>query len=92
MGSNRIAIKTSSFLNYERLVVLLFHELGHHVVWAMRVAKEPEKSKLFELYGLTQDRLQKWNDNEIGYAISLIEEDPDTLSYGVWMEYRLLFS
>ena len=91
-GSHLIKIKTSSFLNYERFVVVLFHELGHHVIYAMMNTPEAKQSELFALYGLSKDRILKWKQDEKGYAITLSEEDPDTLSYGVWMTYRLLFS
>ncbi len=91
MGRNKIWIKTSSMDNYERLVVVLFHELGHHVVHAMTYSPEPKKSELFHLYGLTPERIGQWERQDKGYAITLTEEDPDTLSYGTWMTYRLLF-
>ena len=87
----RIAIKTSSFLNYDRFVVVLFHELGHHVIHAIIHSQEPKRSELLKLYGLEEDHIQKWKNNEKGYIGVLTEEDPDTLSYGVWMVYRLLF-
>ena len=90
-GSHKIAIKTSSFLRYDRFVVVLFHELGHHVIHAMMHSPEPKRTELLNLYGLTEDHIEKWKQNEKGYAVTLTEEDPDTLSYGVWMTYRLLF-
>ena len=90
-GANKIAIKTSSFLNFNRFIVVLFHELGHHVIHAMIHSSETKRTELLKIYGLDEDHIQKWIQNEKGYAITLTEEDPDTLSYGVWMTYRLLF-
>ena len=76
---------------YNRLIQVIFHELGHHVVFTLSRAPLNGRDELFSLYGLTPDRIPKWQNQEKGYEITLTEEDPDTLSYGVWTVYRLLF-
>ncbi len=86
-----IQIDSSVLLNYERLIQVIFHEVGHEIVFTMRNISYPKQNELLARFGLTRDRLKQWQNDEIGYAITLNEEDPDTLSYGVWWTYYLYF-
>lgn len=91
LGEYRIEIVNYVLDNYERLIQVIFHEIGHHVVWAMRSNTGLEQEMLLDLYGLTKDRVVEWMQDAKGYEITLMEEDPDTLSYGVWWTYLLYF-
>lgn len=86
-----IQIDSSVLLNYERLIQVIFHEVGHEIVFTMRNNSYPKQNELLARFGLTRDRLKQWQNDEIGYAITLNEEDPDTISYGVWWTYYLYF-
>ena len=90
-GEYRIEIANYVLENYERLIQVIFHEIGHHIVWAMRTTSGLEQEMLFDLFGLNQNRIPKWEKDEKGYEITLNEEDPDTFSYGVWWTYLLYF-
>ena len=91
IGSDKISIKRSIFDRLERVIQIVFHELGHHVIWYAMDENYPDHIRLLHKYGLTKDRIKQWKRHEIGYEISLTEEDPDTLSYGVWWTYLLYF-
>ena len=47
--------------------------------------------RLQELYGITDERMDSWRRNEQGYEVPTSEEDPDTLSYGVYLMWGTFF-
>ena len=90
-GAYLVQIESGLLYQYERLIQVIFHEVGHHIVYTMMNNLYPRQNELFNRFGLTKERIEKWQNNEIGYAITLNEEDPDTISYGVWWTYYLYF-
>ena len=47
--------------------------------------------KLKEIYGITDDRIAAWENNVMGYEVVTFEEDPDTLSYGIYILWATFF-
>ena len=85
-----ILIREELFADFERLVEVVFHELGHIVTFEIR--KAPDGGKfLKDLYGITDDRVCSWEQHRMGYEVTTSEEDPDTLSYGVYTLWATFF-
>ena len=68
----------------------ILHELGHIVTFEMMRGGANGK-RLQELYGITDERMDSWRRNEQGYEVPTSEEDPDTLSYGVYLMWGTFF-
>ena len=86
----RISIRQEILDDFERLIEVLFHELGHMV--AFEIIRNTENSNnLKEIYGITDERIASWNKQEMGYEVVTSEEDPDTLSYGVYTLWATFF-
>ena len=68
----------------------LFHELGHMVAFEI-LRKTSHGAKLKEMYGITDQRLISWENKTMGYEVITSEEDPDTLSYGVYTLWLAFF-
>ena len=47
--------------------------------------------KLKEIYGVTDERIASWHEGKMGYEVPTSEEDPDTLSYGVYTLWATFF-
>lgn len=90
-GQNRIEIDSAVLEDYERLIQVLFHEAGHHIVWSMYNLSSEDAKRQRERFGISEDRVRKWYSNEMGISVPVTEEDPDTLSYGVWMTWCIYF-
>lgn len=88
LGAGRIGLVRSDFENYPRLIQVLFHELGHFVVWGMLSQHQPAQMRRF---GVTEARVQAWKRRDMGIEVPVTEEDPDTLSYGVYTNWMILF-
>ena len=88
---NTIFIRTEISTDLERLIEVIFHELGHMVAFEI-LRNTPNSNKLKELYGITDQRIEKWNNKVMGYEVVTFEEDPDTLSYGVYVLWKAFFS
>lgn len=87
---NHLSFRAEILPDLERMVEIIFHELGHIV--AFEIQKENEGSRrLMELYGITDERVQSWRQNQMGYEVVTAEEDPDTLSYGVYTLWATFF-
>lgn len=86
----KISIREAVLDDFERLIVVLFHELGHMVVFEIMRNTELS-SRLKEIYGITDERIESWNKKEMGYEVITSEEDPDTLSYGVYTLWATFF-
>lgn len=86
----RISIRQEILDDFERLIEVFFHELGHMV--AFEILRNNENSNnLKTIYGITDERISSWNKQEIGYEVVTSEEDPDTLSYGVYTLWATFF-
>ena len=86
----RILIRDAVLDDFERLIEVIFHELGHMVVFEI-LRNSNLSEKLKEIYGITNERIQSWNNKEMGYEVVTSEEDPDTLSYGVYTLWATFF-
>ncbi len=85
---NRIDIREELLPDIERIIELIFHELGHIVAFEI---KKTNSAALKSIYGLTDERIRSWDRNEMGYEVPTSEEDPDTLSYGVYTLWGTFF-
>ena len=86
---NTIFIRKELVTDKVRLVELLFHELGHMV--AFEIIRGNNKEKFKQIYGLTEERINSWQLGTMGYEVPTSEEDPDTLSYGVYTLWGTFF-
>ncbi len=87
---NRISFRAELLPDLERMIELIFHELGHIV--AFEIMRENKNSRrLMELYGITDERVLSWREGKQGYEVPTSEEDPDTLSYGVYTLWATFF-
>lgn len=87
-GTRQIGIPDGTFADYPYLLQVLFHELGHFVVFSMWDGKNKAQ---MERYGITPERVRSWHDGDMGLEVPTGEEDPDTLSYGVYTTWLILF-
>ena len=71
----------------EKTLAVLIHELGHYV--CHRASYDGEYAKI---YGITKDRVESWGRGDVHNGITTSEEDPDTLSYGVYTNWAILFA
>lgn len=85
---HRLGIRQGVFRNYPRLIQVLFHELGHFVVWSMWSGTNEEQMNRF---GITAQRIKSWHNREMGLKVPTGEEDPDSLSYGVYTTWLIHF-
>ncbi len=86
----RLSFREELLTDLERMVEIIFHELGHIV--AFEILRENENSQALKaLYGITDDRVRSWRENAQGYEVPTSEEDPDTLSYGVYTLWATFF-
>ncbi len=86
----RISIRKEILDDFERLIEVLFHELGHMVAFEI-IRKNENSNTLKQIYGITDDRISSWDRQEMGYEVVTFEEDPDTLSYGVYTLWATFF-
>ena len=87
----KISIREEILEDFERLIVVVMHELGHIVTYEIR-SSVSIGIFLKDLYGITEERVRSWNQNEMGYEVITSEEDPDTLSYGVYTMWATFFA
>lgn len=88
---NTILIRKELSNDLVRIVELIFHELGHMVAFEI-LRNTPSSNKLKEIYGITDQRIEQWNNKVMGYEVVTFEEDPDTLSYGVYVLWATFFN
>ena len=69
-------------------ILIFVHELGHFVVWGMLSQHRPDQMRRF---GISDARVQAWKRRDMGMEVPVTEEDPDTLSYGVYTNWMILF-
>lgn len=86
---NTIFIRKELMGNKERLVELIYHELGHMI--AFEILRGNNREKFKQIYGLTEERINSWQLGTMGYEVPTSEEDPDTLSYGVYTLWDSFF-
>ena len=86
-----IEVRYALLADLERLVTVLFHELGHQLLFAMWNADDARAQALRALYEITPARAARWSEPSTPDCLSHGEKDPDTLSYGVYTAFGLLF-
>lgn len=90
-----LKVRYAVLYDYERLIQVLFHELGHFVVFSMwSETTSSDFLELRETYGISNSRADEWYNNKTNpnnENLPATEEDPDTLSYGVWLTWCLYF-
>jgi len=86
----RIDVREELLYDVERLIEVIFHELGHLVTFEIRKAT-PNSAVLKRLFGITDARVRSWERGDKGIEISTSEEDADTLSYGVYTVWATFF-
>jgi hypothetical protein len=86
----KVEFREELLCDLERMIEIIFHELGHIV--AFEIKKNPARAeKLKTMYGITNERIASWDRGDMGYEVSTFEEDPDTLSYGVYTLWATFF-
>ena len=87
---DKVAFREELLPDLERMIEIIFHELGHIV--AFRILRGGEDATALQaLYGLSDERVRSWGRDEMGYEVKTSEEDPDTLSYGVYTLFATFF-
>lgn len=86
----RIDVREETLDDIERMIEVIFHELGHIVTFEMMRGGERGK-RLQALYGISDARAASWREGKMGYEVTTSEEDPDTLSYGVYTMWATFF-
>ncbi len=86
----RISIREEVLLDFERTIEVILHELGHIVTYEIRKGGKKAES-LKEQFGITDDRIHAWERGDMGVCVTVTEEDPDTLSYGVYTAWGAFF-
>lgn len=87
----KISLRKEIFNDLERLIEVIFHELGHIVCFEI-MRGSALGNKLKNIYGITNERILSWQQGKMGYQVVTSEEDPDTLSYGVYTLWQAFFS
>lgn len=85
-----VELHESLLTDYERLIQVVFHELGHHVAFSI-MARALGAEALKKTYGISEERVRSWSTGEIGYEVATGEEDPDTVSYGIYTVWASFF-
>ena len=83
-----IGLNKGIFENYQRRIQVIFHELGHEVVYTMQY--DGDRQQMVR-YGITEQRRSGWLRQAQGIEVPMTEEDPDSLSYGVYTTWLVLF-
>ena len=86
----KISLRKEILEDIERTIEVFFHELGHIVTFEI-IRGANNRNRLKEVYGLSEDRIATWQKNVMGYEVTTSEEDPDTLSYGVYTLWASFF-
>ena len=89
-SDGRVQIRSEMMRDRKRLVQVIFHELGHQVEYQI-LLERPNAQRLQSLFRLSPERIASWSTGAMGYEVSTMEEDPDTLSYGVYTNWLLFF-
>lgn len=87
----RIGLSSSAFKDYEKLVQVLFHEIGHLLLFSMWNESE-ESVRLRQIYRVSDSRIDAWHHNRKdpdGEAAT--ENDADMLGYGVYQNWVACF-
>lgn len=81
-------IRKECFADLNRLIQVIFHELGHFVVFSIwNDGSWSQKAR----FGITDTRIASWINGDMGLEVPTSEEDPDTLSYGVYTTWLVCF-
>ena len=86
----KISLRKEILDDIERTIEVFFHELGHIVTFEI-IRNASNRNRLKEIYGLSEQRIATWQQNVMGYEVTTSEEDPDTLSYGVYTLWATFF-
>ena len=87
---NKVSIRKEICIDIERVIEVIFHELAHIVTFEIQ-RKTPHGAMLQRIYGVSDQRVESWRNGSMGYEVVTSEEDPDTLSYGVYTLWATFF-
>lgn len=87
---NKLTFRKEIFLDLERVIEVVFHELAHIVTFEI-MRGTPLGVELKNKCGLSDERVTSWQEGKMGYEVITSEEDPDTLSYGVYTLWASFF-
>lgn len=88
---HKVQYRTEMARDQKRLIQVIFHELGHQIQNEIHRGT-PDSVNMRLLYGLSEKRIASWRSGVMGYEVPTQEEDPDTLSYGVYTNWALFFA
>ena len=88
--SGTILVRTELIDDYERLIEIIFHEIGHVITFEM-LKNTSHAAYLRKIYGISGDRMKSWGKDGTNYGSPTSEEDPDTLAYGVYTMWATFF-
>ncbi len=92
-GDGTLSIRHELIDSYERLLQVFFHEIGHFVVFSMWNGAENAARENRSIYGITDEHAALWYDENYRHeGLPQTELDPDTLSYGVYTDWAVLFA
>ena len=87
-----IDIRSEILPDMERVIEVVFHELGHIAILEMKKISN-SVYKLRADYGITSDRANKWDHKHTDKTtMKPDEEDADTLSYNVYLNWAIFFA
>jgi len=93
INDRKIGLRRCDFNDCHRLIQVIFHELGHFVVYSILRddGAETTAAEQMKRFGITEERVKAWKRGDQGIHAAVGEEDPDTLSYGVYTCWLVLF-
>ena len=87
----RIGLRLDVTRRKERLIQVLYHEIGHHIMGEMW-DRSPGSERLAKMLNISEDRIQSWYRGDNGIEVPVWEEDPDTISYLVYTQWAVFFA
>ena len=87
----RIGLRLDVTRRKERLIQVLYHEIGHHIMGEMW-DRSSESARLIKLLNISEERIQSWYRGDNGIEVPVWEEDPDTISYLVYTQWAVFFA
>ncbi len=93
INDRKIGLRRCDFDDYHRLIQVIFHELGHFVVYSILRddGAKTTAAEQMKRFCITEERVNAWKRGDKGIHVPVGEEDPDTLSYGVYTCWMVLF-
>ena len=91
-GKLSISFRDAITVDYERMIQVIFHELGHFVHFIIQGYCSGDAAALKRAYGIDDARITEWTSKKWGETTYRYEEDCDTLSYGTYANWGVLFA